>query len=107
MAVIDGGDGAGSIVAVFWYCICDGGGPEGLAVLGGKGTDALAFFVTVEVSGGVEDAIGDGDGGEAFAGTFNIPEELGRAFFPVLDDASFGGEAVAVRTAPLGPVFGR
>ena len=105
MAIIDGGNRAGAVVSVLWDFVSDCGGPEELAVFDGKGADALAFFITVEISSGVEDAIGDGDGGESFTGAFRIPKELGWGFFPVLDDAGFRGESGAIGTTPLGPVF--
>ena len=82
--------------------VCDGCLPEEGAVFLGEGGDALAVL---EVSGGVDDAICNGDGGESFSYAFSIPEELGRGFFPVLDDAGLGRAAIPIWAAPLGPVF--
>lgn len=103
VVTIDGGDGAGALVSVFGDVFGDRSLPEKFAVLGGKGGNALAAF---EVTGGVNDAIGDGDGGEAFACSFDVPKKLGWGFLPVLHDALFGRESGAVGTTPLGPVFG-
>ena len=87
VVAIDGGHGAGAAVAVLGNVIGDRSLPEKFAVFGGERGDALA---AVKVAGGVNDTIGDGHRGEAFACTFDVPKKLGRALVPILNNALFG-----------------
>ena len=76
--------------------------PELLAVLRAQGGDELV--VLAPVGGQVDAVAGHGHGPVPAAEVGRLPGELRPVLRPLLEQAGFGRDAVAVRPAPLGPV---
>ena len=78
-----------------------GGGVE-------AGDEVILVSVTAVFSGvahGVESVVDDGEGGEAGA-DFCLPEGGDFGVGGVGEPVGFGGDAVALGSAPLGPIVG-
>ena len=102
-AAIDGGRGAraGEATPTRGAGLAEPGGPEDLAVGAVEGQNVVGVGLLTHG----EDALaGERHAGETGAEAGGFPEERGTVLGPLLEQAGFGGKAVAVRTAPLRPV---
>ena len=102
-AAIHGGRGAraGEATPARRAGFAELGGPKDLAVGAVEGKHVVGVGL---VTHGEDALAGDRHAGETGAEAGGFPEERGAVFGPLLQQACFGGKAVAVRTAPLRPV---
>jgi hypothetical protein len=76
--------------------------PELLARIGIERLHVL-FFALLALN--EQAATGDCGGRVAFAQTLDFPDQRWSAFRPGFEQAGLGGDAIAIRSAPLGPII--
>jgi len=99
---VDGGGAAGSAAAILFEARAYDCGPcGGTAFAGESHHHRVVAFASVDV-----DAITDqSERSVAFAEGVDLPETLGSGGRPFLEESLFSGNPVALRAAPLRPVY--
>ena len=103
LTVIEGRGAAGAAAAVILEIAAGGGFPE---LVAGFDVQRDHEFLVPPLALGVHPAIDDGERGVADAEAADFPENLGSAGGPGGEKAGFGGDSVAIRASPLGPIGG-